>query len=151
MVFASPNGSTGQAAFRALVFADLPTINVPWQVGVGFESTPSTGDVPVPLQVPANCAGAITMNNVKITARNRGTGNMTFDVLRCTNGTAESCASVFSGGAQTYSSTGNIQQSFTPDQNNTPALTDYFKINLSAVNGQDDFAIVLGGKCAASQ
>jgi hypothetical protein len=122
---------------------------IPWQAGVGLEQTPTASTyVPVPVPIPGSCggSGAISVSSVSITAITKGSGNMTFNVYKCTAG--GTCAAMFSAD-QTYSNTGNNRQSFTPDQNNTSLNnTDYFRFYIgSTVNGQDDFSMTVSGKC----
>lgn len=122
---------------------------VPWQAGVGIEQTPSASTyIPVPVPISASCggSGSISVTKVSVTAVTKGTGNMTFNVSKCTaDGT---CANLFSTD-QTYSSAGNNRQDFTPDQNSSSLNnTDYFRFFIgSSVNGQDDLSIVVSGKC----
>lgn len=153
-VFASPNGSSGVASFRALVAEDLPVHDhwVPWQAGVGLEQTPTANStVPVPVPIPFSCggSGSIEATRVSVTALTKGTGGMTFNVQKCT--ASGSCVALFSSD-QTYSNTGDNRQDFTPNQNNTAlSNTDYFRIQIgSTVNGQDDLSIVVSGRCKST-
>jgi hypothetical protein len=73
---------------------------------------------------------------------------MTLQAYKCTNGATETCSSMFTGGNQTYSNSGNVLQDFTTDQNDTSLnTTDFFKINIATVNGQDDGSITIQGRC----
>jgi hypothetical protein len=120
----------------------------PWQVGMAFTSTPSTGDQPTRISVPANCGGNIEVTKVRVLFNTKGSGNMTFQGYKCTNGASESCSSMHSGGNQTYSNAGNVLQDFDTDQNDTSlGSTDFFKINIATVNGQDDGSITIQGQC----
>ena len=100
----------------------------------------------VPLPVNEACGGSIDATAVHITALTKGSGTMSFNVVRY-NSTGTSQGNLFSAN-QSYSDTGNNRQSFTPDQNNTNmGSTDYFQLNFVTVNGQDDLTVAVSGKC----
>ncbi len=119
---------------------------VPWQAGFHLEATPATGESTVPLPVNEACGGSIDATAVGIVAITKGTGTMTFNVIRYNNA-GVSQGNIFSA-TQTYSNAGNNRQSFAPDQNATGiGATDYFRVNLVTVNGQDDLTLAVQGKC----
>ncbi|MCW5978671.1 MAG: hypothetical protein KIT09_11365 [Bryobacteraceae bacterium] len=121
---------------------------IPWQVGIPFTGAPTTGDFAVRLPTPANCGGSVSVTSVRVIAANKGTGPMTYQVYSCTNGASETCLSMFSGGNQTYSHTGNMSQQAATDQNNSNLSTSsFFKANIAAVNGQSGVTLIVNGRC----
>ena len=119
---------------------------VPWQVGAHYEATPAVAESTVPLPVNEACGGSIDATVVHITALTKGSGSMSFNVVRY-NSAGTSQGNLFASN-QSYSNTGNNRQSFTPDQNNTNiGATDYFRVNFVTVNGQDDLTVAVSGKC----
>ena len=119
---------------------------VPWQVGAHYEATPAVAESTVPLPMNEACGGSIDATAVHITALTKGSGTMSFNVVRY-NSAGTSQGNLFASN-QSYSNTGNNRQSFTPDQNNTNiGSTDYFRFNFVTVNGQDDLTVAVSGKC----
>ena len=123
-----------------------------WRAGV-YEITPATSGTQdnIPLPVPNQCATNITVEKVTITALTKGSGAMTFNVNRFLNtGAAASPADVFTGGvaAESYANGGNNRQEFTAD-NTGASSTDFFRINVNAVNAQADVTFIVEGKCDA--
>jgi hypothetical protein len=115
-------------------------------VGLAFEATPAVAEFAMPMPVNNQCGASIDVVSIGIAALTKGSGTMTFNVIRY-NSAAVSQGNLFSA-TQTYSNTGDNRQEFTTNQNNTGiGATDYFRFNVITVNAQDDFTVAAEGVC----
>lgn len=140
-IAASANGEYLRRAAGALSFGVPLQI---WRIGFHQDTTPTTGEKLIPLPMPSLCASSITVQKVSVTALTKGSGTMTFNVVRY-SAAGVSQGNVF-GSSQTYSNTGDNRQDFTVTTT-TAAATDYFRFNFVTVNAQDDLTIVVEGQC----
>jgi hypothetical protein len=118
-----------------------------WSIGMAFEATPSTGEFAMPLPVNDQCGATdLDVESFSITALTKGSGTLTFNVVRYNNA-GSSQGNLFSS-TQSYSNAGNNRQDFTTNLNdNNIGTTDFFRFNIITVNGQDDFTVIVQGLC----
>jgi hypothetical protein len=118
-----------------------------WARGWPFESTPATGEYSLNMRAPAQCGGSISVETIVVTAKTRGSA-FTFNITKYANSTSlASGANLFSS-TQTYNTSGNLSQEFTPNQNNTSLNTsDIFALNIVSITGTNDFSVVIEGRC----
>ena len=114
-----------------------------WRGGF-YEAAPSTGLTTIPLPVADQCAAAISVERVTVSAISKGSGTMTFQVTRYSNA-GVSQGNIFSGN-QTYSNTGDNRQDYTATTT-TATANDYFRFNIVTLNAQADVSFLVEGKC----
>lgn len=114
-----------------------------WRGGF-IESSPVVGETVLPLPVSDQCAAGISVQRVTIVALTKGSGTMTFNVVRY-NSAGASQGNIFSS-SQTYSNSGNNRQDYTATTT-TATANDYFRVNIITVNAQADATFVVEGKC----
>jgi hypothetical protein len=142
-------GSAGTAVTNAGTATSLARSDhqhlVPWQAGGIFEATPSTGEYAVPLMANPECGASMNVNTVRVCALTQGSA-LTINVVRY-NAANSSQGNLFSS-TQTYSTGGNVCQSFSPNQNATGiTATDFFRINFVTATAVSQFGVTVSGTC----
>lgn len=118
-----------------------------WRAGV-FEEAPATTGTQddVPLPVPNYCATNITVDRVVISARDDGSTNTTYNVIRF-NSSGASQGNIFSG-TQTFTGGGGNYQTDTVTTT-TATATDYFLMDVISVGDSAGLTFIVEGKCDA--
>ena len=124
---------------------DCDRLQQGWRAGV-FEEAPATTGAQddVPLPVPNYCATNITVNRVVISARDDGSTNTTYNVIRF-NSSGASQGNIF-GGTQTFTGGGGNYQTDTVTTS-TATATDYFLMNVISVGDSAGLTFIVEGKC----
>lgn len=142
LFFASPNGSSGNPGFRAIVSADLPATNKVHSIGAGFDGGGSALSSGATQTVYFTVPFACTISAWNITV---DTGTITFDVWKIATGTAIPTVAntIVASAAPAIASGTAIHSTTLTGWTTSVVANDIFGVNINTVASATKATLVL--------